>query len=109
VDDALELRGLLKTIAGRFPDVYLGELLSHAEGAVPMPSATGAPVALEPLTERERELLTYLPSHLSQHEIAALLYISLNTVKTHIKGLYRKLGAASRSQAVDLARLHGLL
>ena len=37
------------------------------------------------------------------------MYVSLNTVKTHLKNIYRKLGVASRSEAVAIARAHGLL
>jgi LuxR family maltose regulon positive regulatory protein len=64
---------------------------------------------IEPLTDRERELLGYLPCHLSQSEIARQMFISANTVKTHMKGLYRKLGARSRSQAVSIASRCGML
>jgi LuxR family maltose regulon positive regulatory protein len=109
LDGARELLPLLRGIAGTYPDAYVAELLSHAERDDISLAADSAPGALEPLTDRERELLSYLPSHLSQHEIADVTYISLNTVKTHIKGVYRKLGAKSRSEAVALAREHGLL
>lgn len=68
-----------------------------------------APDLVEPLTERETAVLRYLPSSLSQREIAGELYVSLNTVKTHTSGLYRKLGVTSRSQAVQQARRLGLL
>jgi LuxR family maltose regulon positive regulatory protein len=54
-------------------------------------------------------VLRYLPSNLSAREIAAELYLSLNTVKTHQRHLYRKLDVRSRSQAVDRARALGLL
>ena len=108
VDEGLEVGGILRAGAGRSPDLYLAELLSHITGARLRPPAGSAEV-LEPLTDREREVLGYLPSHLAQHEIATAMYISLNTVKTHTKAVYRKLGASSRSQAVDLARAHGLI
>lgn len=68
----------------------------------PWPTAGGPPV--EPLTSRELTVLRYLQSTLSHVEIAALLYISVNTVKTHVKNIYRKLGAERRTQAVHLAR-----
>lgn len=55
-------------------------------------------------TERERTLLQLLPSHLSYAEIAAELYLSVNTVKSNLKTLYRKLGVSSRSEAVRRAR-----
>jgi LuxR family maltose regulon positive regulatory protein len=100
---------LLRSIAGRYPDAYLSELLARAVDAGSAGDATTARNGFEPLTDRERELLGYLPSHLSQHEIANAMYISLNTVKTHLKGIYRKFGARSRSEAVAMARANHLL
>lgn len=64
---------------------------------------------VEELTERELSVLRYLPSQLSQREIASELYVSLNTVKTHCKAIYRKLGVEGRKSAVQAARDHGLL
>jgi LuxR family transcriptional regulator, maltose regulon positive regulatory protein len=58
-----------------------------------------------PLTDREQALLQLLSSHLSYAEMAAELYISVNTVKANLKSLYRKLGASSRSEAVQRARV----
>lgn len=49
-------------------------------------------------------VLRYLPSQLSQREIASELYVSLNTVKTHCKSIYRKLGVDGRKPAVQAAR-----
>jgi LuxR family maltose regulon positive regulatory protein len=108
VDEGAELAGLLTRISARSDDLYISELVARTAGGPPL--SRPAPVrVLEPFTERERELLSYLPSHLSQHEIAGVMYISLNTVKTHTKAVYRKLGATCRSDAVDAARAHGLL
>ena len=56
------------------------------------------------LSERERELLPLLAGTLSQREIGAVLHLSLNTVKTHTRVLFRKLGVSSRSEAVVRAR-----
>lgn len=64
---------------------------------------------IEPLTERELDVLRLLPSHLLNQEIAGTLGVSLNTAKTHIKGVYRKLGVDTRSAAVDHARRLGIL
>jgi len=60
---------------------------------------------VEPLTERERTVLRYLASTLSNAEIAAELYVSLSTVKTHQRAVYRKLGVGGRREAVRRARL----
>ena len=61
------------------------------------------------LTESETRVLRYLPTHLGASEIAAELCLSANTVKTHLRHLYRKLGAHSRREAVQRARAIGLL
>lgn len=63
----------------------------------------------ETLSVREQEVLHLLPTELSNRELASELYISLNTVKTHLKALYRKLGATNRSDAVSRARAASLL
>lgn len=63
----------------------------------------------EPLTQSEARVLRYLPTHMGTPEIAAELYISANTVRTHQRHLYRKLGAHSRHEAVQHARALGLL
>ena len=63
----------------------------------------------EPLTEREQRILRYLPTMLSNAEIAAEIFVSLNTVKTHLRSIYRKLDANGRADAVDRARRVGLL
>ena len=61
------------------------------------------------LSERERKVLRYLPSNLSASEIAAELYVSTSTVKTHMRHIYDKLDAHRRTEAVDRARDLGLL
>ncbi len=63
----------------------------------------------EPLTEREQRILRYLPTMLSNAEIGAEVFVSLNTVKTHLRSIYRKLGANGRADAVEQARALGLL
>lgn len=62
-----------------------------------------APDALEALSSRERTVLRLLASRLTSHEIASTLFISPNTLKTHTKNIYRKLGATTRSEAVRLS------
>jgi len=61
------------------------------------------------LTERELAVLRLLDTDLSQREIGATLYVSVNTVKTHMRGIFRKLDASSRPEAVQRARTLGLL
>ena len=64
---------------------------------------------VEALTEREQVVLRYLASTLSNAEIAAELYLSVNTVKTHQRMVYRKLGADGRRDAVRRAKQLRLL
>ena len=59
---------------------------------------------VEPLTERELDVVRFLPSRLTVREIADELYISQNTLKFHLKVIYRKLGVSSRAQASEMAR-----
>jgi LuxR family maltose regulon positive regulatory protein len=61
------------------------------------------------LSERELAVLRLLASKLSQREIAAELYVSFNTVKTHTRAIFRKLGVSTRVEAVERARELGLL
>jgi LuxR family transcriptional regulator, maltose regulon positive regulatory protein len=69
------------------------------------PARRAAPEALtERLSEREQAILGYLPSMMSNQEIAGALMISVNTVKTHLKAIYRKLDAPGRREAVQRAR-----
>jgi LuxR family maltose regulon positive regulatory protein len=62
-----------------------------------------------PLTERELEVLDYLPTRLTNSEIARTLFVSTNTVKTHLRHLYTKLAVADRDAAVEKAAELGLL
>jgi LuxR family maltose regulon positive regulatory protein len=80
-------------------------LLAPALGHQQLPAPVRAPVlVVEPLTEREREVLVHVSDMLNTAEIASEMYISVNTVKTHLKNIYRKLAAAHRSEAVHRAR-----
>jgi LuxR family maltose regulon positive regulatory protein len=63
----------------------------------------------EQLTDSETRILRYLPTHLTVNEIANELFLSVNTVSTHKRHLYAKLGVHSRHEAVDRARALGLL
>ena len=73
------------------------------------PASAEPPWPGESLTESEIRVLRYLPTHMGAPEIAAELFLSANTVKTHLRHLYRKLGAHSRHEAVQRARASGLL
>ena len=59
------------------------------------------------LSEREAEMLSFIVRGLSNEEIAARAYLSINTVKTYIRGAYRKIGVTTRAQAVAWGFRHG--
>jgi len=86
------------------------DLISPARDEARLPDA-GRPVPLivEALSEREREVLEHVSALESTAEIATEMYISVNTVKTHLKSIYRKLSATHRGEAVRHARQFGLL
>ena len=64
---------------------------------------------IEPLTERETEILQLIAAGLSNQDIASRLYLSLNTVKAHTRSIYAKISVNSRTQAVSKARALGIL
>ena len=64
---------------------------------------------IEPLTDRELDVLRLIAAGLSRQEIASELFVSINTIKTHARNIYQKLGVNSQMQAVSKARNLGLL
>jgi LuxR family maltose regulon positive regulatory protein len=76
--------------------------------AVAWSAAPSTPL-LEPLSKRELTVLGYLETMLSNEEIAAELFLSTNTIKTHTKSIYRKLGVTRRRHAVSQARAMRLI
>jgi LuxR family transcriptional regulator, maltose regulon positive regulatory protein len=64
---------------------------------------------IEPLTDRELTILRLLPAPTPQRELASALFVSPNTLRTHLRAIYRKLGAESRDDAVIRARERGLI
>ena len=87
----------------------IADILSLLAGRRPAAPSTGPLPAPAALSESEIRVLRYLPTNLTAPEIARDLGISPNTVKTHIRNLYAKLGTHSRSEAVAHARDLGLL
>jgi LuxR family maltose regulon positive regulatory protein len=82
----------------------LADIVDLLDGAS-APSTAGEPVSQrEELSPSELRVLRYLPTNLTRPEIAAELYVSINTVNTHIRNIYSKLGARDRSSAVRRAR-----
>lgn len=116
--------GLIRTITDTGPNVhrllksyppnaleerYVDDLLSIAGRTVAPVRRQSATTLVEPLSDREVTVLRYLSSRLTYQEIAAALYVSLNTLKSHVRAVYRKLGVASRSEAVVAGREHALI
>ena len=89
----------------------IAEILNVLAGRKPVqrPDNEGGRGLREPLSQAETRVLRYLPTKLSAPEIADELYLSVNTVKTHMRHLYDKLGVHRRHEAVEQARALGLL
>jgi LuxR family maltose regulon positive regulatory protein len=102
-DAGPQLRSMLARDAGRF-----GRLERFADIVLrALPRSSSGPH--DALTDRELALLTELPSMRTAEEIADSMFVSVNTVKTHLRGIYRKLGVNQRRDAITAARRHGLL
>jgi LuxR family maltose regulon positive regulatory protein len=108
--EASDDRVRLETVAGWLDDMPPG---LEARLTRPRPAPDGRRrrdgTRPESLTGRELAVLRLLPGELSLREIGGRLFLSLNTVKTHTRGIYRKLEVATRAEAVARARESGLL
>jgi LuxR family maltose regulon positive regulatory protein len=102
---------LLERLSGRRTAhaALVSEILSLLAGQTPQTGHGDIERLQEPLSNSEKRILRYLPTNLSVTEIADQTYLSVNTVKTHMRHLYGKLGAHSRGQAVERARAFALL
>ncbi|WP_345603720.1 LuxR C-terminal-related transcriptional regulator [Pseudonocardia adelaidensis] len=119
LDDALSLTAamdVLRPLASSPPEVI--DLLTRHVGSFGAEEPTTARVLAArrtlgaqpvPLTDRERAVLSLLPTQRSFEEIAVDLTVSHSTVKTHVRAIYSKFGVSSRRDAVASARLHGIL
>ena len=86
------------------------KIIGAPGGRTPAAPAAVPPQHLpEPLSQAEARVLRFLQTSLSAPEIARELYVSVNTVRTHMRHLYDKLGAHRRLEAIDRARAAGLL
>jgi LuxR family transcriptional regulator, maltose regulon positive regulatory protein len=87
----------------------IGQILDLLAGNRSAPAPAGPQPPSEPLSKTEIRVLRYLPTHLTAPEIASELSVSTTTVKTHLRNLYVKLGVHRRAEAVERARVLGLL
>jgi LuxR family maltose regulon positive regulatory protein len=108
LDEGATMLGLLRLAddAGGEPQRLALRIL----GRVGRPTPVEVPQSLvDPLSHRELEVLRLLDGDLTGPQIAAQLYVSLNTLRTHTKRIFTKLGVTTRADAVRRARGHGLL
>ena len=110
VADSGDLAQILRAVtvsgeAAALRDAVLARLGAAGEA----PSLPEPEPLLEPLTERELAVLSELPTMRTNEEIARDFYVSVNTIKSHLSHLYRKLGVGTRREAVRRARELGLL
>ena len=100
------VHALLQDVSASAQHEFL-ELVLCAWAAVRPPHVPAAQSG-EQLTQRELEIVRYLPSRLSTFEIAEKVYVSRNTLKTHLRNIYRKLEVTNRDEAVAAAERLGL-
>lgn len=87
-------------------DEFRHSILDRArESHMPLPDTR----LLDPLTDRELQILSYLPSRYKNSELAHLCFVSLSTIKTHLANIYRKLDVTTRDDAIARAQELGLL
>ncbi|XVU28041.1 LuxR C-terminal-related transcriptional regulator [Actinoplanes sp. CA-054009] len=110
-DEPAAAREAARHVRAAWPAQLDAPLLSHwlAAAEADIDRAAHRPPPDGELSPREQEILLFLPTMLTVGDIAGELTVSVNTVKAHIRAIYRKLGATRRREAVTVARERGLL
>jgi LuxR family maltose regulon positive regulatory protein len=99
------LQAILPSLPNRSLSLFAATLLhSFSAEAMPLAGATSSKVQIEALSQQELRVLRLLVAGLSNADIARELVVSTNTVKTHVKNIYRKLNITSRGEARAVAR-----
>ena len=106
VDGGPEITALISALGAPSLPAVAGTVLRQAAAKPALPARSGL---TEPLTEREMDLLVLLPTRFTNRELAARYFVSVNTVKSHMAHIYRKLDATNRNEAIRHARELGLL
>jgi DNA-binding CsgD family transcriptional regulator len=117
VEHSIEIYGGMIALVFASLGIWLGLTLTRKTVVVqeiPVPAASSfarndAKVAELGLTPRELEILEHIARGMSTREIAAALFVSENTVKTHASRVFGKLDVNRRTQAVQVAKQHGLI
>jgi LuxR family maltose regulon positive regulatory protein len=115
VDEGPQMARLLyKALSKEIAPDYVKRLLAafpteEQEKTIALKSQDSDSEWIEPLSEREIEVLGLIAEGLSNQEISSRLYVSLNTVKAHTRNIYSKIGVNSRTHAVSKARTLGIL
>jgi len=109
VDEGEAMKNLLAQAQRSMKDEALRAYITRLLDAFEKSIAVDQSSLIEPLTEREVEVLTLIAQGLSNPEIAEKLVLSVGTVKTHVKHIYGKLGVDDRVKAAGMARELGLI
>jgi LuxR family maltose regulon positive regulatory protein len=106
---AVGLLGEARAVLASRPDGAKAQLIRAEQLAKRFASRQRPQLLAEPLTDREEEVLRLLQGTLSLREIGQELFLSANTIKTHARAIYRKLGVSTRQEAVERGHQMGIL
>ncbi len=113
VDEGETMMELLKVVVAqgsltgylrRLIDAFTADRMASGQTSSPQPSSQMTGYLVDPLTERELEVLGHIANGLKYQEVADHLVVSLNTVRTHTRSIYSKLQVNSRTDAINKSR-----
>lgn len=111
IDEGAPVEALLRMLKPEQPKLraFVDTLLAAFQTKAGDHSLTASQGLIEPLSEREIEVLHHIAEGLTNQQIATRLYLSLNTIKVHTRNIYAKLGVNNRTQAVIRANELGII